>query len=161
MTCAVCCSVKNGDYRIAPVIDSDLIQTRLCKVDCAVRCSNLKYLIRRERPDVKHAGALSQRELSVTRRKRHYVYRGAGIEPGIVARRKRYSRFGSIAHVDPIAQRDRRVNGCFGPALIGLILITGLSSDADVTIESIHARCEWDSCIGFDFVALESREELW
>src|SRR5262245_44148120 len=158
MTCAVCCSVKNGNYGIAPVIDSDLIQTRLCKVNRAVRCSNLEYLICRERPDVKHAGALSQRELSVTRRKRHYVHRRAGIEPGIVACRKRDSGFGSIAYVDPIAQRDRRVNGCLGPALIWLILLTGLSSDADVTIESIHTRCEWNSRIGFDFVALESRK---
>jgi hypothetical protein len=61
-----------------------------------------------------------------------------------------------------IAHRHRRVDGGFSPALVRLVLIACLSGDADIAIEPIDSRGEWNGCVGFDgvVIALESFEEV-
>src|SRR5262249_45457917 len=122
------------------------------------------HLILRQSSDVKNTGAFAECQLSIPRCKRNYIDGSPGIEPGIIACRERDCGFRSVADVDPIAERNRRIDCRFSPALIGLILFAGLSRAADITSESVGSGSERNRGVCFDSVSafesgLEDKED--
>jgi hypothetical protein len=134
---------QDRDERIAAIIDSNLVQSRLLKVYRAVGCCHFEQLSRRERSYIEYAGAVPQRQLRSPLGQRENFERSIRVQPSIIAPAESDCGVGFILDINARTDRNRSVDRGLSPIGISLVLAIGLrivwAIYSDFPVQPIYA----------------------
>ena len=137
---------KDRDKRIASIINSHLVKTRLLEIDCAVRSCYFEQFVGRKGAYIENSRPIPQRQLGSPLRQRKHIERSPRIQTSIVAPGKSNCRVRIVFHIHAGANRDRAVDAGLPPVrislVLGVVLNIGRAIYGDFTIESIDARSQ-------------------